>query len=235
MEINNVVQPKKKVDLGRILANIGKKAAGLGLSFLLLVTPIIGKSNGKLKVQLKPGVLTGCDNGTTYNCTHCNDEGCPICNPNPGDVFGVTFANLEGKAIVINFPNGFDATEQATLMTRLQNIVGRLDTKAEEDAAFKTKVNALLGKGLTIIIEDIDTYGIKEVGGKLYISTEFFNSNNNNAIAGDIIDMVNDGVLAKAQQLNAIRMAEAPVDSKKLDYASVALPLFRSVVELSVR
>jgi len=166
-----------------------KRNVFLGLLVFVLVIGIFG---------------CGGDDDEKYNCTHCNDAECEICKPvvqNPGDVFGVEFENLEGKSIVINFPVAFDATEQATLMTRLQNIIGRLDTKAGEDAAFKAKVNALMGKGFTIVVEDTNAYDFKIVDGKLFISTDNFNSNNNNAIATDIIGLINAGKLVKAQQM----------------------------------
>ena len=175
-----------------------------------------------LIIMLTGFVLITCENGnnnTIYDCEHCQDEGCAQCGdphdygelcddldckdcyPNPGDVFGVEFEHLAGKSIVINFPVGFDAEEEAALMIRLQNIITRLDTRAGTDAAFKTKVNALLGKGLTIVIEEEGDYGIKSVGSQLFIEIGFFAAGNN-VIANAIISMINDGTLAKAKQSN---------------------------------
>ena len=116
---------------------------------------------------------------------------------NPGDVFGVKFTNLEGKNITIEF---FAGADQAAFKNRLKGVFTHLDTYAGSDSAFKTKINAALAKGLTIVIENVEDYGAKAVGGKLYIDTGEFDNSSDSSIANGIIILINSGGLAKAKQ-----------------------------------
>jgi len=123
---------------------------------------------------------------------------------NPGDVFGVKFTHLAGKPIVIEF---FEGADQAALKTRLQAIFTLVDAEAGKDAAFKKKANDLFAKGLTIVIEDTELYAIKVENGKLFIGTIGFDSMTDASIANGIINRINNGTLAMAHQLDAVRMA----------------------------
>jgi hypothetical protein len=128
---------------------------------------------------------------------------------NPGDTFGVKFDNLEGKAITLNFWEGIDSATKTYLTNRMKNVFELLDAKAGTDAAFKTKINGWLAKGIPVVIEDKDDYDIKVVGGQLHISTESFAFDSDSAIATMIINAVNSEQLAKANKKEAVRMAEA--------------------------
>jgi len=180
---------------------------------------------GLLVFVLVFGIICCGGDDEKYNCTHCKDNGCAICGnphdygekcndqdckdcyPNPGHVFGLTFANLEGESITVDIPGTL--SNGTALKTKLGLVFVLLDTKAGTDAAFKAKINAVLGKGLKVVVKDTEEGpGIAVVNNEIHVKASYIEEEDSEDIANIISIMINNGALSKAYQLNAVRMAE---------------------------
>jgi len=136
--------------------------------------------------------------------TACKDE--PDNTPPPKPI-EVTFnvpaecANLnKTKPITIIFPATFtDTARQNTIKDKFVGSMAGLEERAGKSADFKTKINAILDRGLTITIEETNsfTYGQKVVDNQLVAETAWLEGIGVTGanIAGGLIWLINEGEL----------------------------------------
>ena len=137
--------------------------------------------------------------------TACKDE--PN-NPPPPKPIEVTFnipaecANLnKTKPVTIIFPATFtDTARQNTIKGKFVNSMAGLEERAGKSSEFKTKINAILDRGLTITINETDSplsnrfevVDSQLVVGSAYIEHSGVSSGN---VAATIIWLINNGDL----------------------------------------
>ena len=140
-----------------------------------------------------------------FSFTACKDE--PDNNTPPPKPIEVTFnvpaecANLnKTKPITIIFPGTFtDTARQNTIKGKFVDSMAGLEERAGKSADFKTKINAILDRGLTITIEETNSisYYMKVVNNQLVIETAYIEyvDVNGGVIAGTLIGIINRGEL----------------------------------------
>ncbi|MCL2801890.1 MAG: hypothetical protein FWD28_09065 [Treponema sp.] len=121
--------------------------------------------------------------------------------------------------LTYSIPNELTNEEKNAIATKLNLVVGHLNTKAGEDATFKEKINAILARGLTITLEKADSlnYGIKAVDGNKHLMAEssYIIAMTDLTISNVIIEVINTTLVVQAIQQSAkeaVRMAKAPVN-----------------------
>ena len=122
----------------------------------------------------------------------------PTPTPNPQNPIEVKFnapnTNLGGQQITLVFPYGFDVVRQNAIKAKFIAAMDVLNTTAGGDAIFKDKVNAVLDKGLVIIIEETNslTYGTKVLDNKLIVETAFVEGTRFNGTEVDGTDIADE-------------------------------------------
>jgi len=135
--------------------------------------------------------------------TACKDE--PN-NPPPPKPIEVTFnipaecANLnKTKPITILFPATFTTARMDNIKGKFVDSMAGLEERAGKSSEFKTKINAILDRGLKITIEETNsfTYGQKVVDNQLVAETAWLEGIGVTGanIAGGLIWLVNEGQL----------------------------------------
>jgi len=159
--------------------------------------------------------ITACSGDKTYDCTHCNDARCDVCDPQPcegcedhdcTDCFdkvplNITFANLtKGQGITLVFPA--DYSNKVAIIAKFETAMSGMDANAEA-MSITGKTNAILARGLKIIIEETQnaSYGVKATTDKKNLIAETsaleMNEFTGSEIAGLIMGLINgDGLVA---------------------------------------
>ena len=137
--------------------------------------------------------------------TACKDE--PENNPPPPKPIEVTFnvpdecTNLnKTKPITILFPATFTTARMDNIKGKFVDSMAGLEERAGKSSEFKTKINAILDRGLTITINETDSplsnrfevVDSQLVVGSAYIEHSGVSSGN---VAATIIWLINNGDL----------------------------------------
>jgi hypothetical protein len=119
--------------------------------------------------------------------------------------FFVPNTNLKGQTVTIIFPSNFDENRRDTIKAKFVDTMNRLNMAAGDPGEFKTKINAILDRGLKITIEETSefSYFIKVVDNNLVAETAYIENTSASGamIAGSIITLIDNGdFVAKAFQ-----------------------------------
>jgi len=159
-----------------------------------------------------PFLFTKCDNGTTEKPAQ------PITVTI--DITADKYPNLSpGAKITVVFPANFNATRLEAIRGKLVEAVNVLNSDAGKSNGFKTKINAILSRGLKITIEETKelSYQMKVADNQLVVETAYLEHAGvgGGRIAAWIIGLINEGQLvAKVRQSNNVYMAKGQVEQK---------------------
>ena len=144
-------------------------------------------------------LLVSCDNDTVSEV----EKSIPV-----EVTFTVTGAHLGGQTVTIVFPAGISAARRDAIKAKFEtSMADGVNIQAGGDAGFKTKVNAVLDKGLRIIVEDTSTGYELIVDGsaRLKVEAGFVEGISAGGVANAIIYLIDNNILTKANQFgNAV-------------------------------
>ena len=126
---------------------------------------------------------------------------------NPIEVkFNAPNTNLGGQQITLVFPYGFAKARQDAIKAKFVAALNDMDTAAGAPGPFKDKANAVLDKGLKIIIEDTNSvsYYAKVVDNKLVVETAWVEDAvvSGGDIASEIMWQINNDKLTQVLKLD---------------------------------
>ena len=155
-------------------------------------------------VALIPLALMGCPNGGNNQIGTIEAK------------FIVSSQHLNGQQVTIVFPANLSKIRRDAIQAKFVDAMGWLNTEAGIDGTFKIKINAILDRGLKIIIEEtkVLSYYVKVVNKQLVVETTWVEDLlvDGGGVAGEILYQINNNhLVAQVNRLDTALITEAHI------------------------